>query len=539
MQAGEAGTVRQPRIRVPAFLRAPWTRNPTLGVWLIVASALTTVLVAFTGPSSVALTLGPRNGLMPPWYLPVGMFPLGEWVAVPALWLGLAAGTVGLWITWHAVSFGWRPNNRRLFALGSVLSLLTSLVPPLTSADVLMYAAYGRLQVLGLNPYSITPADVFRQEFDPLLIWTERPWQDTPSVYGPIATASQWLAAVLGGGNMHNTVCWLQLLAVLPFLVIGAAAVKLAHGDPKIQTRAVLFTVLNPLMIWSVLAGAHNEALTLVFAIVGLWFIRRNPMLAGVCIGLAGAVKVSLVFYGVAMAWGYRHDWRKLLKLVAGAAIPLVIAYGFWVPGSLMAAQRNTGYISAGSWAAGVQGLLQPLLGRYVSWSLVGWLGWIFMAAVAWMLSRVLPWRLVPGVPDDERPRWDPLTITVRTAALLTASWLVTSPYTLSWYDLITWVPLGLMAVNRLDVLMMWRGFWLAAAYVTGRAVQFSDQMKGVSNVLRDWFCSGAQMLVLVAIVHWWWTWGHELPPMPGRLRRGRDRPHGRGGARDAAIPLR
>ncbi|MFZ1385196.1 MAG: hypothetical protein WAS02_09860, partial [Propionicimonas sp.] len=54
-----------------AVLAAAWTRNPRLGVGLITLSAVTTILTAFTGPSPVALTLGPRTSLLPPWYLPV------------------------------------------------------------------------------------------------------------------------------------------------------------------------------------------------------------------------------------------------------------------------------------------------------------------------------------------------------------------------------------------------------------------------------------------------------------------------------------
>ncbi len=505
--------------RLRDILTAPWARNPRLGLWLIVAGSALSVAVGFAGPSSVVLRLGPRVDLLPPWYLPVGTVQLSEWVVVPALWLALALGASGLFVCWRAVNAGWRPNNRRLFLLGSGLSILTCLVPPMTSADVLMYAAYGRLQVLGLNPYDITPAEIFRSAYDQVLIWTERPWQDTPSVYGPLASGSQWLAAWLGDGNMHNTVFWLQMFALLPFLVIGALAVRLAHDNHKIQTRAVLFTVLNPLMIWAVLAGAHNEAFTLVFAIVGLFFMRRSPFLAGIGIGLAGTVKVSLVFYGIAMAWGYRRDWRKLLQLMLGAAIPLAIAYGALVPGALLAASRNTGYISAGSWAPAVVWVLTPLVGDWAARGFIAWAGWGLMVAVAWMLSRVLPWRLVPGVPDDADPRRDPLTIAVRTAAVLTASWLVTSPYTLGWYDLITWVPLGLMAATRLDLMLLWRGGWLSAAYITGRSVEFSDTMKVVSDSVRDHLCTGAQLLVLVAIVHWWWTWGRELPRRPAWLR--------------------
>lgn len=170
-------------------------------------------------------------------------------------------------------------------------------------------------------------------------------------MYGPIASASQWLANVLGGDSMHDIVFWLQLLNTLPFVVICAVMIKLAHGNAAVQTRSVLFTILNPLLIWAVVAGAHNEALTLVFAVISLFFVRRSAFVAGIFIGLAGAVKVSLVFYGIALVWAYRHDWRKVVALCVGAVIPIAVLYGFFAPQALLAAGRNTGYISGGSWA--------------------------------------------------------------------------------------------------------------------------------------------------------------------------------------------
>jgi len=491
---------------------ASWTQNPRLGVALITASAATTIAVGFAGPSAVALNVGKRTSWLPPWYLPASTGTPHEVVAVVLLWLGLVVGTLGLWIAWRAVNDGWRPDNRKLFGLGAGLSTLTALVLPLTSADVLMYAAYGRLQVLGLDPYDITPAMIFRAEYDPVLILTERPWQDTPSVYGPMASFSQWLAAWLGGESMHDIVFWLQMFALLPFLAIGVIVYLMARDDHTAQTRAVLFTVLNPLMIWSVVAGAHNEAMTLVFAVVGLWFLRRHPLLAGIGIGLAGAVKVSLVFYGLAMAWGYRREPRKLVWLLVGAAVPLAVAYGVLVPRALFAAARNTGYISAGSWAPWLYGLLSMVLPEWMARSAVGWLGWIGMVVIAWMLSRVMPWQAVPGLASRTNPRREPLTIAVRTAAILTAAWLITSPYTLSWYDLTAWVPLALLAASRLEPLMMWRGMWLSLAYVTGRSLEFSPGIQAAAIGIRDVLCTGAQLLVIALVVRWWWTEGRELP---------------------------
>lgn len=502
--------------RLARFGEQWWTKNGRLGFWFIVISCLITIVIAFLGPSTVTLNPGPAGeSLLPPWFIPVEWgerigLPLSEWVVVPALWVGITIGAIGLVIAWRAVSDGWRPRIHRMFYLGVGLNLATAVVPPLTSADVLMYAAYGRLQRQGMDPYSITPAEIFRQSFDPVLVWTERPWQDTPSVYGPIASWSQWLANVLGGDSMHDVVFWLQMMAVLPFILICAIMIKLAHGDAALQTRSVLFTILNPLLIWSVVAGAHNEALTLVFAIIALWFVRRSAFVTGIFIGLAGAVKVSLVFYGLALVWGYRHDWRKVLQLGIGALIPIGLLYGVFAPQALFAASRNTGYVSGGSWAPWFDTALSWVIGGHAR-GVTGVVGWVGLFVIGWMLSRVLPWNAVPGAQlPAER---DPLTITVRTAVILCTAWLVTSPYTLSWYDLIVWVPLALFVPTRLDWLMALRGVALSVAYVTGRTVGFSPEMINVGSFfVRDVISSAVQWFVLGAIIHWFWTTGRSWP---------------------------
>ena len=405
---------------------------------------------------------------------------------------------------------GWRPSVHRLFTLGAALSLATALVPPLTSADVLMYAAYGRLQRQGINPYDITPAEIFRQSFDPVLIFTEQPWQDTPSVYGPLASLSQWAANMLGGDSMHDVVFWLQLFSVLPLIVIGAVLVKLAHGDPERQARAVLFTILNPLLIWAVVAGAHNEALTLVFAICALGTVRKNAFVTGIFIGLAGCFKVSLVYYGLALAWAYRRDWRKLVALGLGALIPLVVGYGVFAPQALFAAGRNVGYISQGSWGPPVVYALDFVLSDGVSRQIVTSFGWVLMVVVGWMLSRVLPWDPVPGARVPARA--DPLTIAARTALVLCAAWLVTSPYSLAWYDLLAWAPLAILAPNKLDKALIWRGAALSVAYVSARALQFGPAMQSASWLVREVLCSAIQIGVLGYVFWWWWTSGRELP---------------------------
>jgi alpha-1,6-mannosyltransferase len=481
-----------------------WHRDHRYALAGIVGGTAITVLAGWLGPSAVALTLGPRRSYLPPWYLPTGILQPNEWIVSIMIWAAIIIGAAGLWIGMNALTDGWKPKPRKVFALGTVLSLITITAPPLTSADVLMYAAYGRLQVIGRDPYEITPAEIFRGQFDPVLRWTERPWQDTPSVYGPITSFMQWLANVLGGENMHDIVFWLQVFAVVPFILACAGVMLLAHGDHRRQARVALLTIANPLLIWAVVAGAHNEALSVMFAVAGMLFVRKNPFLAGIGIGLAGCAKVSIGIWGLAMLWAYRRQPKKALLLCAGTAVPMGLAYVVWQPTAFLQALRNGSYVSVGSWANPVFRFLDLFLTPTQAKVVTGVLCYAGLFVIAWMLSRVVPWTAAPGLLKGVDPQTDPLTIALRTSVVLSVAWLITSMYTLSWYDLIAWMPLALMAPSKLDRIMLLRAAPLSLAYVPGRAVEMGPALDFTAHRVRDTFSPIVQFAVLLAVVLWW-----------------------------------
>ncbi len=481
-----------------------WHRDHRYALAGIVGGTAITVLAGWLGPSAVALTLGPRRSYLPPWYLPTGILQPNEWIVSIMIWAAIIIGAAGLWIGMNALADGWKPKPRKVFALGTVLSLITITAPPLTSADVLMYAAYGRLQVIGRDPYEITPAEIFRGQFDPVLRWTERPWQDTPSVYGPITSFMQWLANVLGGENMHDIVFWLQVFAVVPFILACAGVMLLAHGDHRRQARVALLTIANPLLIWAVVAGAHNEALSVMFAVAGMLFVRKNPFLAGIGIGLAGCAKVSIGIWGLAMLWAYRREPKKALLLCAGTAVPMGLAYVVWQPTAFLQALRNGSYVSVGSWANPVFRFFDLFLTPTQAKVVTGVLCYAGLFVIAWMLSRVVPWTAAPGLLKGVDPQTDPLTIALRTSVVLSVAWLITSMYTLSWYDLIAWMPLALMAPSKLDRIMLLRAAPLSLAYVPGRAVEMGPALDFTAHRIRDTFSPIVQFAVLLAVVLWW-----------------------------------
>ena len=100
--------------------------------------------------------------------------------------------------------------------------------------------------------------------------------------------------------------------------------------------------------------------------------------------------------------------------------------------------------------------------------------------------------------------RQDPLTIALRTALVLSVAWLITSMYTLSWYDLIAWVPLAVLAASKLDRIMLMRIAPLSLAYVPGRAIDVGPVLDFTATRMRDTISPIVQFAVLLAVVLWW-----------------------------------
>ncbi|HLT61703.1 MAG TPA: polyprenol phosphomannose-dependent alpha 1,6 mannosyltransferase MptB [Microlunatus sp.] len=498
------GAARPRSAGATPYLPEAWHRDHRVGLGLIVGATVLTLITGFLGPSAVTLTLGPRDGFLPPWYLPDSWVEPNEWLVSSLIWAVIIIGGVGLTIALRALSRGWRPNHRKIFALGTGLSLATILVPVMTSADILMYAAYGRLQVTGRNPYDTTPAEIFRTLYDPVLKRIEPPWWDVPSVYGPITSWTQWAANMLGGENMHDIVFWLQVFCVAPFILAGAGMVLLARGDRTRQARTALLTVCNPLLIWAVVAAGHNEAMSVMFAVGGLLLMRRSAFGAGIGIGLAGCAKLSIGLWGLAMLWAYRKEPKKAALLCLGTLIPMGLCYGLWQPTALVKVLNNTSYVSVGSWPD----LLFRLMGLFpgppnLKKIILNIICYSVMILVVWLLSRVLPWTAAPGWPKDADPRTDPVTVTLRTAVLLAVGWLATSTYTLSWYDLIAWMPLAVLAPSKLDLLLILRGVALSLAFVPGRDLPMGPELDFVATRVRENISPVVQLMVLIAIILW------------------------------------
>jgi hypothetical protein len=420
----------------------------------IVVSVLLMIAISAAGPSVVVPAI-PRTWPVPPlWFR---LHP-SQLTATLVIYAAIVLGAAGVGCGLAAVRRGARPGPRLLVTAGvSAIAAIAVLavLPPAGSTDALSYATYGRIAVLGHSPYVMTPVQL-RKIGDPVGRQAPRNWQNDPSLYGPVATASEWVAAKLGGTSIARIVFWLKLLYAAAFGVIALALDRLLRSDPAARARAHLLWTVNPLMLWAVMAGAHVDGLGAALGLLGLILVSRDAgparaLAAGVLVGAAAGVKIPLALLGIALAWSARRSVKTLAAAAAGAALVLV-------PGYLIAGRpaltdllwRSSNLVTFDSFwrlfyapfgfSAEPAGLEQ-------------------IAVVACLvMAALLAWRLPPG------PRGLPA---IRPALVLTLAWLLVWPLQRPWYDAIAFCLLAVFPATRLDWLMLIRAVPTAMAVAT------------------------------------------------------------------------
>ena len=198
------------------------------------------------------------------------------------------------------------------------------------SSDMLDYAVFGRIAVLGHSPYTMTP-EKFESTGDPVGKVAVPAYRGQPSRYGPIATLTEEVASELAGDSASLTIFWLKVWNGLAYLAIVVALHRLLRSDSRRQLRAHILWSVNPLMLWAVMAGGHNDGLAVGFGAAALFVLRRydprKTVLAGILLGLAIAIKAPFALYGIGLIWVVRRSPRSIIALGLGAGSVLIPCY--------------------------------------------------------------------------------------------------------------------------------------------------------------------------------------------------------------------
>jgi len=439
---------------------------------LLAAAAGCLVTTALLGPSAAEAPLGSHDsGVTPPWHAAVGPPP---WLVtlLPVLAVVFGAGALSLVLLGR-----WRPRPQRLAAAGFLTAAILAFLPPIGSADPLSYASYGRMVTNGHNPYTTTPASLASR--DPVAAAVETPWQHEPSVYGPLATGEQALAAWAGGDDPAGIVLVLGLLGALAFVGVGVLLLRSAADDAG-RSRAAALWCANPLLWLQVVAGAHVDVLVAALAVAAVVAARRRPAAGAALAGLAGVVKPPGGLVWLAIAWPARRDPRQLAKLAAAAAVVVVPAYAIAGSAAIRALQRAGRRVSHGTpWRFVLDVLHTP---RGV------------IAALALLVAAGLTVLIA-------RTRTGTTTVPLVAVAVTTA-YVLAAPYALPWYDALPWALLPLVALSWRDWLLLAHTTALSLAYLPGRdAVHLHGVLRELTNGMRSVVAPVLLTVVLGAVV--------------------------------------
>jgi hypothetical protein len=178
---------------------------------------------------------------------------------------------------------------RRRFAWSAIVALVAgfALAPVLLSHDVYSYVDYARLGVVhGLDPYLHPPAAA---PLDPA--YARVTWIDATSAYGPLFTLATYPLAWL---PVTGAVAALKATTALSVLAIAVLVARLAPARGVDPLRAAAFVALNPLVLVHVVGGAHNDAIAMLLATIGVAAVlSAREAGGGAALVAAMAIKAS------------------------------------------------------------------------------------------------------------------------------------------------------------------------------------------------------------------------------------------------------
>ncbi len=445
-----------PRSREPAVRRLDTQRGLAAAALSLTALSIAVfAAVSASGDRAIVAPIGPAGPFadLHYWLAPV--------LIKAACWLATACGGAGVMAGLAAARRGWRPRPGLMLAACAAAAVVFVFVPPAASVDVQNYAEYGRIVVLGHNPWVMTPQQLF-QLHDPVGLLRPPEWRNQPTVYGPAATAVEAAAAWLGGTSMAWITFWIKVMNGACYVATAAVLDRLARPDPARRARVALLWAVNPLMLFWMVAGAHTDLLAVLPLMLALLAGRASRARArvafaagasGVLAGIAIAVKVTFAGPVAGLAAGLQHavsGRRRAAVLASGiAGGALVLAGGYTVAGKAALGSLVRRISSANDSFLPIPGPVYHHPALYVT---------VALAAFA-IVGGVLAWRMPPGYGD--LPEIRPMLVCALAVVL---GGIVQYP----WYDAMFFPLLALLPASRLDTWLVGRTVLISGLVLPG-----------------------------------------------------------------------
>jgi hypothetical protein len=263
----------------------------------------------FGMPGGLFGSIGAPHG-HPPIYAVVAVY--GGLLILTRVWLGLLRQ-----LTAHR---GVAVKKVVLVVVVWTLPLLFA--PPLFSRDVYSYAGQGEMVshnidpyvygtgVLGVTPFSTMPDSI---------------WTNTPTPYGPAFLSIDGVLATASGHKILPDILLLRLLELAGIALIVGATPTLARRYGRDPAQSVLLGAGCPLVLMTLVGGAHNEGVMLGLLLAGLAVAQRWRFAPGIALCAAATdVKASAALAILFLGWiwaGPGASIRRRLAHTFGAGL--------------------------------------------------------------------------------------------------------------------------------------------------------------------------------------------------------------------------
>jgi alpha-1,6-mannosyltransferase len=205
------------------------------------------------------------------------------------------------------------PTGRQLARTAVLWAVPLAIAPPMFSRDVYSYLAQSAILARGEDPYVLGPAEALGID-DPLTRSIPTIWRDTPAPYGPLFLLLGRGITALTGNDIVLGVLAHRVLALGGLAMIIWALPRLAARCGLDGGLALWLGAANPLVLFHLVSGIHNEALMIGFMLAGMEvglragdrLLDRNLLLGAALVVLGSTIKVPallvLGFLGIAIA---------------------------------------------------------------------------------------------------------------------------------------------------------------------------------------------------------------------------------------------
>jgi hypothetical protein len=305
---------------------APRHLVPTAGLGFV--ATLSIVLGALLGGSAYETHLagawffGMPGGLFgsigssrihPPIYAIVAVY--GGMILLTRVWLGLL----------RRLSAHPGVPVRRVVLVVVVWALPLLLAPPLFSRDVYSYAGQGEMVSHHIDPYVYGTGVLGSTPFSTM---PDSLWTNTPSPYGPTFLSIDGVLDKASGHKILPDVLLLRLLELGGLALIVGATPTLARRLGRDPAGAVLLGAGCPLVLATLIGGAHNEALMLGLLLAGLavaqrWGTVPGLVLCAAAAGVKSPAALGVLFLGWAWAGPGASVMRRVLHTLGAGLIAL------------------------------------------------------------------------------------------------------------------------------------------------------------------------------------------------------------------------